>query len=401
MELRADEPRTITREEVHEALASLNDNISLSCARLIAHFPRVGAIVAIDDRANEIRAILLRAIEVLRPPHRLPFGSPASRSYEVLCLRYVSSMSIEQVCEEMSLSRRQVQRDLQLAEYKLADVLNTSLVAERSGHGGAEGSPLGDELTQLATEPSRLRLHEVLHGAMSLLTPLTDRLGVTVALSPPEGAPVIVIADLSVLKQLLVQLLGLATRTAIDRRVTVSTEAHEDTAAVVVTFRCDPLQLQANRLEDLQQIASSQGIQCDFSIVSPGLAEMRMQLRRVKPATVLVVEDNPSAVELYRRYLSAGDWEVRHLDDPRATFEVARAVRPDVIVLDIMMPKMDGWSVLGLLLRRPETAGIPVMVCSVVDEPELGLALGARSYLRKPVSREQFVAAVERCLATR
>jgi len=67
--------------------------------------------------------------------------------------------------------------------------------------------------------------------------------------------------------------------------------------------------------------------------------------------------------------------------------ELAVAKRAQAIILDIMMPETDGWRVLQALKLDERTRQIPVIVCSVVNDPELGLALGAASYLTKPVFR--------------
>jgi CheY-like chemotaxis protein len=66
---------------------------------------------------------------------------------------------------------------------------------------------------------------------------------------------------------------------------------------------------------------------------------------------------------------------------------LAQEVLPDAIVLDVMMPEMQGWEVLQRLHSDPPTASIPVVVCSVINNPELAEALGASLFLPKPVSR--------------
>ncbi len=71
---------------------------------------------------------------------------------------------------------------------------------------------------------------------------------------------------------------------------------------------------------------------------------------------------------------------------------------PDLIILDVMMPTMDGWQVLRSLKQNPGTEKIPIIVCSVLKEPELAISLGARAYLKKPVDRLELLATLERIL---
>jgi Amt family ammonium transporter len=69
---------------------------------------------------------------------------------------------------------------------------------------------------------------------------------------------------------------------------------------------------------------------------------------------------------------------------------------PDVIVLDVMMPGMHGWEVLQRIRNHPQTAQIPVIICSVVNNPELAQALGASTFLPKPIRQEDVLTALGR-----
>ena len=71
-----------------------------------------------------------------------------------------------------------------------------------------------------------------------------------------------------------------------------------------------------------------------------------------------------------------------------------RRVRPDVVLLDIRLPGIDGWAVLEALKADPATRGIPIIVVSIVDERARGVALGAAAYLVKPISRDDLRAAM-------
>ena len=77
----------------------------------------------------------------------------------------------------------------------------------------------------------------------------------------------------------------------------------------------------------------------------------------------------------------------------------AHELSPRVITLDLLMPGRNGWQTLADLKQAPSTAAIPVIIVSVVDESKKALALGAASYLVKPVSKEHLIEAVRRCMA--
>ena len=112
--------------------------------------------------------------------------------------------------------------------------------------------------------------------------------------------------------------------------------------------------------------------------------------------TVLVVEDDPHSAELLSVYLEGAGYRVTVARDGAEGLEQARRLRPRAVVLDILLPRLDGWDLLARLKSDPATAEAPVVVVSMLDERGKGLALGAVEYLVKPVAREELLAALER-----
>jgi CheY-like chemotaxis protein/two-component sensor histidine kinase len=116
----------------------------------------------------------------------------------------------------------------------------------------------------------------------------------------------------------------------------------------------------------------------------PAVASERPRPADKRPL-VLVVEDNLQAANLLQRYLDRGGFRSVVAADGTEAVAKARELHPVAITLDILLPGIDGWSVLTELKHLEATRDIPVVVVSVVDNPELGLALGAIDYLVKPV----------------
>jgi CheY-like chemotaxis protein len=110
--------------------------------------------------------------------------------------------------------------------------------------------------------------------------------------------------------------------------------------------------------------------------------------------TVLVVDDDPAMRDVMRRVLVSEGFGVVTATDGQQGLERARQVRPVAITLDVLMPKLDGWSMMSALQADEELAKIPVLVVSVVDQRGLGAALGARAFIPKPIDRRRLVGAL-------
>jgi signal transduction histidine kinase/DNA-binding response OmpR family regulator len=115
--------------------------------------------------------------------------------------------------------------------------------------------------------------------------------------------------------------------------------------------------------------------------------------------TVVVVEDDRRSFDLLRVYLEAAGARVVSARDGEEGLDTVRRLSPAGVVLDILLPGIDGWEVLARLKADPRTTAIPVIVVSMLDERGRGFALGAAEYLVKPVGKDQLLAALYRAAA--
>jgi signal transduction histidine kinase/DNA-binding response OmpR family regulator len=112
--------------------------------------------------------------------------------------------------------------------------------------------------------------------------------------------------------------------------------------------------------------------------------------------TVLVVDDDPAVRELLDRYLTGEGFQVVAVASGEEAVRAAHEVQPRAITLDVLMPGQDGWSVLSALKADPELADIPVVMLTLLDDRNLGTALGAADYLVKPFDRDQLLRTLTR-----
>ena len=111
---------------------------------------------------------------------------------------------------------------------------------------------------------------------------------------------------------------------------------------------------------------------------------------------VLVIDDDPAARDLMRRFLSKEGFRPETADSGEEGLRLARSLHPVAITLDVMMPGMDGWTVLQQLKADAETQNIPVIMLTMVDDKNIGFALGATDYLTKPIDRSRLAAILGR-----
>jgi signal transduction histidine kinase/CheY-like chemotaxis protein len=153
-------------------------------------------------------------------------------------------------------------------------------------------------------------------------------------------------------------------------------------------------------------VASEPGAGSTFTLRLPaevrdpakeGDAEPLAQDRLPKEGnTVLVVDDDPSARDLLKRFLNKEGFHVECAANGPEAIAAAKRLRPKVITLDVMMPGMDGWAVLTKLKEEPGVSEIPVIMLTIVDDKHFGHALGATEYLTKPVDRDRLSAVVRK-----
>ncbi len=114
---------------------------------------------------------------------------------------------------------------------------------------------------------------------------------------------------------------------------------------------------------------------------------------------VLVVDDDPMVQQLLKAQLEEDGMEVRIVTDGAGVLGTARKERPDVIVLDIRLPKLDGWSVLEALKSDPGLRDVPVVILSIEEERARGFSLGAFDYLVKPVEPDRLAAVIRNAVS--
>jgi signal transduction histidine kinase/ActR/RegA family two-component response regulator len=118
-------------------------------------------------------------------------------------------------------------------------------------------------------------------------------------------------------------------------------------------------------------------------------AEVEIKFPSCQLPSILAIDDDPAVADLLRRFLSKKGFYVQVANSGKEGLRLAQQINPQAILLDVMMPDLDGWTVLSALKADPQLADIPVMMMTMVDNKNLGYALGAAGYLLKPLDFKQ------------
>ncbi len=345
-----------------------------------------------------VRRRMLDAVETLNPGPGIAFRAPPARPYYLLNLRYVEGMTVQEVARELGISQRQAYRDLRHAEESVAAILWPHAGSTPTDTAQSSAS-IQDEVARLAGQPLPIDIVPLVRRALGAVEALAQQRALDLRVTLPE-TPVVASADPMVAQQVIVGLLSFALRQAHGPSLSVELTPADPDATLRVAFRAES---SADALPALNpvtlQLAAWMGWRVAVDAFGPERAIV-VGLPAHGP-TVLIVDDNAGLVDLLQRYLADQPYRVMTASGGREGLRLAREAAPSVIVLDVMMPEMDGWEILQRLRTYPDTAQTPVIICSAVGEPELAQSLGATAFLQKPVRREDFLAALRQAGAPR
>jgi CheY-like chemotaxis protein len=368
------------------------------------------------QRVPHLRRTLLDAIHALAPENAAQAQSPDWRAYRILELRYIEGLTPPEVMQQLVLSRSYYFRE----QARMLEALTTMLWEQwqqqrpptpPASDADAQLSPEQHDLTreQLAhAETSRLSAQatweqvdpiEVLQQLQPIVGSLARSQGKVVRSELPQQL-ITLRADRVLLRQALVTAITFALDLAAGEQVQIGSfaEPHEVGISIVVDQAREVPPAAAGRqgvgLEVCAQLMEAMGGALHVARTTGGRWEARLTWPAVATYTLLVIDDNQDFVNLFRRYLAGHSWRVLGAADGVQARQVLAEVDPTAIILDVMMPREDGWELLVALRASAATRSTPVIICSVLNEPRLAETLGASGYLTKPVTQPALLRAL-------
>jgi CheY-like chemotaxis protein len=371
------------------------------------------------DTPFVLRQLLTDTIESLKPGPEVPAEAPVWRAYEILSSRYVHQFSQKEVAEQLGLSVRQIRREQEAALGLLLDQLRADfeLAAQLDaridtvGHSQADPKMITPSFTQEvawmkeASPNGSANVAQVVSTVLGLVRPLADKLGVDVRVDlRGEGLPALAVHPFALQEALLSVLIvamhhvpdGQITLSAqtIDWEVHISAEATNPRPGPRPAWDDDTSDLNMAR-QLLGTFGASLAVQNDRTAFTAVL-----ELPALQQFPVLAIDDSEDSLLLFRRYTTGTRYRIVGARDPQKALSLVEQTLPRIILLDVMMPVVDGWQLLGRLRQHPLSTHTPIIVCTILRRQELAFALGASDFLQKPVTRQAVLEALDRQIST-
>jgi CheY-like chemotaxis protein len=381
------------------------------------------ALLDLGQKSNpsfELQSILLEAIEALRPVDNSPTKSEIRCQYQILRRRYTEQVSQNQVAADLSFSIRQLQRKESIAREELGDYLfkrysldkNISTFRDSTSIEPEENDAIASQVPSRMQEmeylkeslPSQeVRLDQEIDGVLETITPLIQSSQIHIDYEPIEDLPPVYL-QAPLLRQALLNIMSATLWYDPGGEVVIRLMSSPQTITLHILRRTSLPPTEMNSPVEELKTASQLIDLCGGKLItkvdtnSEFVFSVSIHLPAVEQATVLVIDDNQDALQLFRRYLLGSRYHFIGANSAAIGLSLAKTVRPQAIVLDVMMPEQDGWRMLSLLRQQLASDQIPVIICSIFPQENLALALGASAFLRKPVSRSQLLTILGRLL---
>jgi len=365
-----------------------------------------------------LQNILTSAVRELKPDSTLSSQSDAWRIYNILNSRYIQQFQQDEVARSIGLSPRQMRRLDRLALMALSEFLWSHYRKDFQAKNKPVLDPgkAGDEFDESKSDSQpnelnwleRTQAKEVISVASLVLAikktiePLTRSLNIVVEYVVPEDLPDTVVKLLP-LRQAVLTLLTRRLSNSHDGKILIKADYHLDYVLItidphgIIFDAPAPDEDVRETLRIANQLVALSGGAIEISPLLPGLGfeQITLTLPASEQVAVLIIDDNEDTLLLFQRYLAKTHYMYIGARGFEQAMEAIERTVPHIIVLDVMLPDIDGWELLERLREYPKTRERPIIICSILPQEQLALMFGAAAFIRKPITRESILTTLD------
>jgi CheY-like chemotaxis protein len=326
-----------------------------------------------------------------------------ARAYQVLYRYAVARESMTAIGAELGISSRHAYRELQHATEALARILVEMMGNDgdtRSASFASRGTnDIRHELERLESSVTcSVELRDLLGEIVDDLQPFASERGIEIR-SSLDPSRLHVSAKRVMLRQAVLNLISHALSVAHGTSVFVSVARATGHALLKLGYRVHGDPAPSSSRDSPYGVATTllelMGIRWARSEAHGCETWITLEIPLIAERSVLIIDDNPGLIQLFRRFLHNHPYRVDGAINSADAKRLLEHERPDVIILDVMMPDRDGWAFLRTLRQADAAHTYRIIVCSIVNDPGLAAALGADAFLHKPVDRASLLQSLD------
>jgi CheY-like chemotaxis protein len=337
--------------------------------------------------AHKLRSQLIEAIESLNHSENVASHSGTARIYNLIYMHYIGKMTVQQIAWEVGVSLRQAYRDLRRGQELVSSVLWHKLNAKTVYP--QQVSSFKEELVRLGDNTTVTVLQEMLDSAIRAIQILAEKYEIQIVVQSSKP-PIKLTTNPIIAQQILIHVLSQIIQQL--KPTNLSIQLFDDDN--FIRMHCASVTCAEFLIKPvIEEMMVKINWELEYRLVE-NAAEVLLQSPQQRFLVVLI-DDNEGLIDLVQRYLSDNLYTVLSIPNTDEGLQLIQQLEPDVIILDLMMPGMDGWEVLQRLRTQTATKNIPVVICSVINDPELAFSLGASQYIAKPITREALFRALQ------
>jgi CheY-like chemotaxis protein len=402
--------RSFFINSLREALSNLYDPYELKRNPLQA--------ILADQMAgsgNDLKQTLMNAINILMPDVHTPYDTKAWKVYELLNYRFIDQLDQKETAKNLLISLRTLQRlspeaieilaEQIISEFQVT-LADDGLVDRQIETRTPDPSALDEtwvketEFLKSQYSASYIDIHQVLKEISQILQPISAADRGSVQINFPEETW-LVMGQVTLLRQAVLTAISLFDNQP-GSLIVISSQQKGLQGEMHITGRTrvggdpggDPFPGTdiPTALSNLMQILKGS---LEFKLVSPGELSICLSLPVQRQFNIMVIDDNADAIRLVNKYLAHSIYTVTGVQEPERAISEIEKNKPSLVLLDVMLPNIDGWMLLSQIRRKPTISTIPVIVSTILPQEGLSISLGADGFLRKPFTQQELLTLLE------
>jgi len=394
--------------------------------------PLVG-VLGLEGRVDApalLQEIIRKSIDAIRESADEVNYTRSWLAHDVLYLRYVRGYAREEAARKLNISDRQFSREVRTAIETLGMVIwrNHSALAESDVK--SETTPHSDSSTDAAEplhdsvvdapmadgdvteedagwlqdmpEDHPADWREILSSVLGLLQPVMAQHQTQLRVDMDRSLPNLLVAQ-NTLRHSLLVLLGWLIPVGAGATILLTPDVDGDKLALRWTVRLAPAtgdslrEVVAEPLEISRQLLEQRGgsLEVTKGESDDGTLSALLTIPSLARVPVLVIDDNLDTIQLFQRYVQGTRYALMGVSTPDDVPRALERVQPRVILLDVMMPEIDGWDMLARLRHSSVVQNCSILVCSIMPLESVAHSLGADGFLQKPLLPQQLLYALD------